>query len=236
MSKLAYDALVVEHLECGASLETALRAAGSVYPEDQLLPETDEQWEFTAAHYGLLTSEDFPIKDDEEPESIIFRRNAKFVYFKRRVEIDGSFIDFVDLSTVEDVGRRLADDVKSPDDTVLIPVCGWSQFVVHDAQLQSGSYENVPPGHYLTLDVSPICDSDEDETVLSVYFNVETEHGRGALLSFIKKAERVLAVTEVRHTSDEDAAQCQSCADPLTAEEIDTGRDTCFDCYLERND
>jgi len=63
MGQGAYDALVVEHLEHGQSLETALTLAGAAYPEEQLLPESDEEWADLAGYYGMLADADFPIRE-----------------------------------------------------------------------------------------------------------------------------------------------------------------------------
>lgn len=53
MAEAAYDALVREHLAAGIELAEALKMAGLVYPDEELRPVTEPQWESVRAHYEV---------------------------------------------------------------------------------------------------------------------------------------------------------------------------------------
>jgi hypothetical protein len=54
MSEMAYDALVCEQLEAGAGLKQALKTAAAAYPDEELLPATEQQWEDVLTHYQTM--------------------------------------------------------------------------------------------------------------------------------------------------------------------------------------
>lgn len=74
MGQGAYDALVVEYLNSGNSLETAIALAGISYPDEELAPDTDALWNDLAAYYGMLYQDSFEIRDNA-PDDRLARRD-----------------------------------------------------------------------------------------------------------------------------------------------------------------
>lgn len=123
--------------------------------------------------------------------------NAHYTYGDGGVEVAGVFRDFADLSAAGKVSYILNKDIRGPDDTVVLYANGRSQFTLNKQQA-GGSFFNIAPGNYLTVDVWAAHEEDDDEgwdrpAIISLAYNLDDPESREHLRGLVSEAQDLLS-------------------------------------------